>query len=155
MDLSFTPEEQAFREDIRAWVKANLPADIAHKVHNALRLTREDMQRWAKILGKKGWLGHGWPKEFGGPGWNAVQKHLFEEECALAGAKKITIATPATKATSTERPDTRHNAWRSGPSNAEACANADCGRIAARKASARAFAARQREESKFENWQMC
>ncbi len=89
MDLSFTPDEQAFREEIRAWVKANLPADIATKVHNALRLTREDMQRWAKILGKKGWLGHGWPKEFGGPGWNAVQKHLFEEECALAGAPRV------------------------------------------------------------------
>jgi alkylation response protein AidB-like acyl-CoA dehydrogenase len=58
-------------------------------VHNALRLTRDDMQRWAKILGKKGWLGHGWPKQFGGPGWNAVQKHLFEEECALAGAPRV------------------------------------------------------------------
>jgi alkylation response protein AidB-like acyl-CoA dehydrogenase len=89
MDLAFTPEEQAFREEIRSWVKANLPADIAKKVHNALRLSRDDMQRWAKILGKKGWLGHGWPKEFGGPGWNAVQKHLFEEECALAGAPRV------------------------------------------------------------------
>ena len=89
MDLAFTPEEQAFREDIRAWVHANLPADIQHKVRNALRQTRDDMQRWAKILGKKGWLGHGWPKEFGGPGWNAVQKHLFEEECALAGAPRV------------------------------------------------------------------
>jgi alkylation response protein AidB-like acyl-CoA dehydrogenase len=89
MDLAFTPEEQQFREDIRAWVHANLPADIQHKVRNALRQTREDMQRWAKILGKKGWLGHGWPKEFGGPGWNAVQKHLFEEECALAGAPRV------------------------------------------------------------------
>jgi alkylation response protein AidB-like acyl-CoA dehydrogenase len=89
MDLAFTPEEQAFREDVRAWVHANLPADIQHKVRNALRQTREDMQRWAKILGKKGWLGHGWPKEFGGPGWNAVQKHLFEEECALAGAPRV------------------------------------------------------------------
>ena len=89
MDLAFTPDEQAFREDIRAWVHANLPADIQHKVRNALRQTREDMQRWAKILGKKGWLGHGWPKEFGGPGWNAVQKHLFEEECALAGAPRV------------------------------------------------------------------
>jgi len=89
MDLAFTPEEQKFREDIRAWVRANLPQDIAHKVHNALHLTREDMQRWAKILGKKGWLGYGWPKEFGGPGWSAVQKHLFEEECALAGAPRI------------------------------------------------------------------
>jgi len=89
MDLAFTPEEQAFREDIRVWVHANLPADIQHKVRNALRQTRDDMQRWAKILGKKGWLGHGWPKEFGGPGWNAVQKHLFEEECALAGAPRV------------------------------------------------------------------
>jgi alkylation response protein AidB-like acyl-CoA dehydrogenase len=89
MDLAFTPEEQAFRENIRAWVKGNLPQEISHKVHNALRLTRADMQNWAKILGKKGWLGYGWPKEFGGPGWNAVQKHLFEEECALAGAPRI------------------------------------------------------------------
>jgi alkylation response protein AidB-like acyl-CoA dehydrogenase len=89
MDLAFTPDEQAFREEIRAWVGANLPADIAHKVHNALELTRDDMQRWAKILGSKGWLGFGWPKEFGGPGWTAVQKHLFEEECALAGAPRI------------------------------------------------------------------
>ncbi|GBU15223.1 acyl-CoA dehydrogenase [Polaromonas sp.] len=89
MDLAFTPEEQAFREEIRTWVQANLPADISHKVHNALRQTREDMQRWAKILGKKGWLGHGWPKEFGGPGWNAIQKHLFEEECARAGAPRV------------------------------------------------------------------
>ena len=89
MDLAFTPEEQAFRQDIRAWVHANLPDDIQHKVRNALRQTRDDMQRWAKILGKKGWLGHGWPKEFGGPGWSAVQKHLFEEECALAGAPRV------------------------------------------------------------------
>jgi hypothetical protein len=89
MDLAFTPEEQKFREDIRAWVAGNLPQDISDKVHNALRLSRDDMQRWAKILGKKGWLGYGWPKEFGGPGWNAVQKHLFEEECALAGAPRV------------------------------------------------------------------
>ena len=89
MDLAFTPEEQQFRQDIRAWVRENLPPEISHKVHNALRLTREDMQRWARILGKKGWLGYGWPKEFGGPGWNSVQRHLFEEECALAGAPRI------------------------------------------------------------------
>jgi alkylation response protein AidB-like acyl-CoA dehydrogenase len=89
MDLAFTPEEQKFREDIRAWVAGNLPADISHKVHNALHLTRDDMQRWGQILGKKGWLGHGWPSEFGGPGWNAVQKHLFEEECAMAGAPRV------------------------------------------------------------------
>ncbi len=89
MDLAFTPEEQSFREEIRAWVQANLPADISDKVHKALRLSRDDLQRWARILGKQGWLGHGWPREFGGPGWSAVQKHLFEEECALAGAPRV------------------------------------------------------------------
>ena len=89
MDLAFTPEEEKFRVDIRTWVRANLPPGISHKVHNALRLTRDDQQAWAKSLGKKGWLGYGWALEFGGPGWNAVQKHLFEEECALAGAPRI------------------------------------------------------------------
>ena len=80
MDLAFTPEEQAFREKIRAWVRDNLPKDISDKVRNSIHLTRDDLQRWAKILGKQGWHGWGWPKEFGGPGWNAIQKHLFEEE---------------------------------------------------------------------------
>jgi len=89
MDLAFTPEEEAFRAEVRTWVRAHLPPETAHKVHHALRLTRADLQGWAKILGKKGWLGFGWPKEFGGPGWNAVQRHLFEEECALAGAPRI------------------------------------------------------------------
>jgi hypothetical protein len=89
MDLNFTDEELAFRAEIRQWVRASLPPEISHKVHNALRLTREDMQRWAKILGARGWLGWGWPQQFGGPGWNAIQKHLFEEECALAGAPRV------------------------------------------------------------------
>ena len=89
MDLNFTAEELEFRRTIREWVAAHLPPEISHKVHHAMRLTREDMQRWAKILGRQGWLGWGWPKQFGGPGWNAVQRHLFEEECALAGAPRV------------------------------------------------------------------
>ena len=89
MDLNFTGEELAFRQEIRQWVAENLPADISHKVRDALRLSRDDLQRWAKILGKKGWLGWGWPERFGGPGWNAIQKHLFEEECALACAPRV------------------------------------------------------------------
>jgi alkylation response protein AidB-like acyl-CoA dehydrogenase len=89
MDLNFTPEELAFRAEIRAWVNAHLPAATAHKVRNGLRLTREDLQGWARILGRKGWHGWAWPRQFGGPGWSAVQRHLFEEECALAGAPRI------------------------------------------------------------------
>jgi alkylation response protein AidB-like acyl-CoA dehydrogenase len=89
MDLSFTPEETAFRDQIRAWVAENLPQDISAKVRNAVPLGRDDLQRWARILGKQGWHGWGWPKQFGGPGWNAIQKHLFEEETALAGAPRV------------------------------------------------------------------
>jgi alkylation response protein AidB-like acyl-CoA dehydrogenase len=89
MDLNFTAEELAFRAEVKQWVAAHLPADLSAKVHAAQRLSRDDLQRWARILGAKGWLGWGWPKEFGGPGWNAVQRHLFEEECALAGAPRV------------------------------------------------------------------
>jgi alkylation response protein AidB-like acyl-CoA dehydrogenase len=89
MDLNFTAEEIAFRAEIRQWVADHLPPDISAKVHQAQRLDKSDMQRWAKILGQQGWLGWAWPKQFGGPGWNAVQRHLFEEECALAGAPRI------------------------------------------------------------------
>ena len=89
MDLNFTAEELAFRQDIRAWVAQNLPGDIAQKVRAYQRLTRDDHQRWARILGHKGWLGWGWPQEFGGPGWNAIQKHLFEEELAMACAPRV------------------------------------------------------------------
>ena len=89
MDLTFTAEETALRQLVRSWVADHLPPDIRHKVHNALHLTRDDHQRWARLLGQQGWLGWGWTKEFGGPGWTAVQRHLFEEECALAGAPRV------------------------------------------------------------------
>ncbi|TDM09377.1 MAG: pimeloyl-CoA dehydrogenase large subunit [Ideonella sp. MAG2] len=89
MDLQFTPEELAFRQEVREWVAAHLPREISDKVHGGLRLSRDDLQAWAKTLGRQGWLGYGWPKAFGGPGWNAIQKHLFEEECARAGAPRI------------------------------------------------------------------
>jgi len=89
MNLDFTDDERALREEVRAWVREHLPAEISHKVHHGLRLSREDQQRWARILGSRGWHGWGWPKEFGGPGWNVVQRHLFEEECALAGAPRV------------------------------------------------------------------
>jgi alkylation response protein AidB-like acyl-CoA dehydrogenase len=89
MDLNFTAEELAFRAQIRAWIADHLPADIRHKVRHALRLSKDDFQRWARILGKKGWHGWAWPEQFGGPGWSAIQRHLFEEECALAGAPRI------------------------------------------------------------------
>ena len=89
MDLNYTPEEQAFREQVRAFVRAELPADISRKVLEHKRLAKEDYVRWQKVLHRKGWIAPGWPVEYGGTGWNAVQKHIFDEECAEAGAPPV------------------------------------------------------------------
>ncbi|MEO1192981.1 MAG: acyl-CoA dehydrogenase family protein [Pseudomonadota bacterium] len=89
MDLSYSPEEQAFREEVRAFLAQDLPADIAEKVKGGKRLTKEDHQRWQGALAKRGWLAQSWPKEHGGAAFTAVQKHIFDEEAALAGAPVI------------------------------------------------------------------
>jgi alkylation response protein AidB-like acyl-CoA dehydrogenase len=89
MDLNTTPEEQAFRDEVRAFLAAELPAGLRHKVLNHLRMDKEDYVRWHKILAAKGWVAPGWPVEFGGPGWTPVQRHIFEEECARAGTPPI------------------------------------------------------------------
>ncbi|MDP2133560.1 MAG: acyl-CoA dehydrogenase family protein [Sulfuritalea sp.] len=86
MDLNFTPEEQAFREQVRSFLRAKLPADISHKVLGAKRMDKNDFVRWQKILHAQGWGATAWPPAFGGTGWNAVQQHIFDEECADAGA---------------------------------------------------------------------
>ncbi len=89
MDLTFTEAELSFRKTLRTWIRANLPEDISRTVRLGFELSREQLQRWAKILGAKGWLVPAWPKEFGGPGWTAIERHLFDEECALAHAPGI------------------------------------------------------------------
>jgi alkylation response protein AidB-like acyl-CoA dehydrogenase len=89
MELQLTPAEQAFLQDKKAWVEQHLPKDISAKIHAGQRLHKSDMQRWAQILGKQGWLGAAWPTQFGGPGWNAVERFLFDEACALAGSPRI------------------------------------------------------------------
>ncbi|HYD93910.1 MAG TPA: acyl-CoA dehydrogenase family protein [Noviherbaspirillum sp.] len=88
MNLNFTPEENAFRKEVRDFVATSLPPDIQHKVLNGLILDRDDYVRWQKILHRKGWAAPAWKKEFGGTGWNTVQQYIFEEECAAAGAPR-------------------------------------------------------------------
>jgi alkylation response protein AidB-like acyl-CoA dehydrogenase len=89
MDLSFTPEEQRFRAEVRSFVDTHLPAEIRDKVLTGTRMDKDDFVRWHKILYTQGWVAPGWPREFGGPGWNAVQQHIFSEECADAGAPAL------------------------------------------------------------------
>ncbi|MCX7692886.1 acyl-CoA dehydrogenase family protein [Tepidimonas taiwanensis] len=89
MDLAFTPEERAFRDEVRAWIAAHLDPALAAKVHAGLRLSKDDIQGWARTLGRQGWLAYRWPRAFGGPGWTVVQQHLFDEALAEAGAPPI------------------------------------------------------------------
>ena len=89
MDLNFTPEEEAFRAEVQAFLKDKLPARIANKVKAGQRLTKADQDEWHAILNERGWLANHWPEEYGGPGWGAVEKFIFDTECALAGGPRI------------------------------------------------------------------
>jgi len=89
MDLQFTPEEQAFREEVQAFLKDKLPQRISDKVKAGQRLSKADQEEWHAILNERGWLANHWPQEYGGPGWGAVQKFIFDNECALAGGPRI------------------------------------------------------------------
>ena len=89
MDLNFTPQEEAFRAEVQAFLKAKLPERIATKVKAGQRLTRADQDEWHAILNERGWLANHWPEAYGGPGWGAVEKFIFDTECALAGGPRI------------------------------------------------------------------
>ncbi len=89
MDLEYSREELAFRDEVRAFLRQELPREISEKVLKLKRLGREDWLRWHRILAARGWSAPSWPREFGGPGWSAIQQHLFDEECASAGAPAL------------------------------------------------------------------
>ncbi|MEQ8651374.1 MAG: acyl-CoA dehydrogenase family protein [Kiloniellales bacterium] len=89
MDLSYSPEEEAFRAEVKTFLANDLPADIAAKVKGGKRLTKQDHLRWQRALASKGWLAQSWPKDYGGAAFTPVQKHIFDEEAAQAGAPII------------------------------------------------------------------
>lgn len=89
VDLEYSPAELAFRDEVRGFLEENLPVDIAAKVAAGRELAKTDMERWHAILNARGWLAATWPKEHGGPGWSAVERHIFSEECALHDAPRL------------------------------------------------------------------
>jgi alkylation response protein AidB-like acyl-CoA dehydrogenase len=89
MDLNYSKEELAFRDEVRGWLSANLPQDLREKIARYEELGREDLLRWHRILAKQGWVAPAWPKEWGGTGWNVVQRYIFEEECGFAGTPPL------------------------------------------------------------------
>lgn len=86
MKLDFTPEETAFREEVRAFLKEALPDDLRRKMINRDHLGKEDIVRWQRILNARGWAVTHWPVEHGGQAWTPAQRYIFQEEMALAHA---------------------------------------------------------------------
>jgi alkylation response protein AidB-like acyl-CoA dehydrogenase len=89
MDLNYSAEEAAFRNEVRTWLAANIPPDLKQKVATYQELDRDDLLTWHRILAKKGWVAPSWPVEWGGTDWNAVYRYIFEEECGLAGSPPL------------------------------------------------------------------
>ena len=88
MDLNFTAEELAFRDEVRTFLRDELPRDISERIRSGLPIRAEDYTRWQRILFKKGWGAPSWPKQFGGTAWGPVQLHIYDEEAAAAGAPR-------------------------------------------------------------------
>ncbi|WP_212523477.1 acyl-CoA dehydrogenase family protein [Actibacterium sp. MT2.3-13A] len=89
MDLNYTDEQKAFRAEVRSFLEENLPRRLSDKVAGGKRLTKADHEEWHAILNARGWLAANWPAEYGGTGWDAVRRHIFEEETTRAHAPRI------------------------------------------------------------------
>ena len=89
MDLDFSVEDTAFREEVRSFVAGNYPAALRAKQKNEEALTKEDYFSWHRVLAKKGWSAPAWPKEWGGTDWTPTQKYIWSEELAKAEALPV------------------------------------------------------------------
>jgi pimeloyl-CoA dehydrogenase large subunit len=84
MDLRFTPEETAFRQEVRTFFRTEIPAEIRAKVSEGRILSRADYVTSQRILNAKGWAVPHWPVAWGGQAWSAVQRYIFMEELMQA-----------------------------------------------------------------------
>jgi len=88
MDLEFSKEDLAFRDEVRAFIAEAFDDDMrAHSAQSKnAHIDKAGQVRWLKRLHEKGWIAPDWPKEYGGTGWSHAQKYIFDMEMALAGA---------------------------------------------------------------------
>lgn len=86
MNLTFRKEDDAFRAEVRAFIRANLPSEIRRKVEEGRSLTKDEIVAWQRTLNTRGWAAPSWPKQWGGPGWSPVQRHIFLDELHQAPA---------------------------------------------------------------------
>jgi alkylation response protein AidB-like acyl-CoA dehydrogenase len=86
MDLSFSTEEEAFRQEVRDFIaetKPQLPKNLG--APEQARLSKDDYLVWHRLLYKRGWVAPAWPKELGGCDWSVTQRYVFSSETAKAG----------------------------------------------------------------------
>ncbi|NYT63257.1 acyl-CoA dehydrogenase family protein [Alcaligenaceae bacterium] len=88
MELFESPAERLFRKSVRTFLKEKLPADLRDKVRDFVWLEKQDFVRWHNIIADHGWQGPTWPAQYGGQGWTAIQRKIFDEECQLAYAPR-------------------------------------------------------------------
>ena len=89
MNLDFSPEDVAFRAEVRAFIASAYPQSLRGKQDEGEELAKQDFLAWHRILAQKGWVAPAWPTEYGGPGWTSVQRYIWSEECALADTVPI------------------------------------------------------------------
>jgi len=89
LDLAFSPAEVAFRDEVRRFIAEALPADIRARAKSGRMLQKDDIVRWQKILHGKGWAAPHWPVEWGGTGWSATERYLFDEELSLGDCPPV------------------------------------------------------------------
>jgi hypothetical protein len=70
LDLTFSPQDEEFRAEVRAFLEQNLPEGIRERAHHSfMHVPKEDAREWQTTLYEKGWVAPSWPHEYGGPGW--------------------------------------------------------------------------------------
>jgi len=89
MDLDFSAEDNAFRDEVRSFIAENYPPALRAKQDNEEALTKEDYFSWHRILAKRGWSAPSWPKEWGGTDWSPTQRYIWSEELARAQALPV------------------------------------------------------------------
>src|SRR5580698_8761425 len=114
MDLNLTSEEMQFRDELRSWLTANVPADWEQRREESLESRFEYLRAWQRKLFEAGWAGVSWPKQFGGRGANLMQQVIFWQEMALASAPPMAntlglgLIGPTIIAFGTEKQKTRY-----------------------------------------------
>ena len=89
MDLRFTEQEIAFRQEVRDFIRANLPSHISERLRLGYPPTKQDVVTWQRALNKKGWATYKWPKDHGGRDWSPTMRMMFQDENLLAHAPEV------------------------------------------------------------------